>query len=143
MTCPRASLSGNFPSEKADENFSGSGIMETEYTKERRMMSILEFIEKQLKHRYKITEIQYLDDIHGEPELVVVPFDRQCSMDTVIGNIRQSGGHYSSVILFEEDQDQMDLVVGNFQKNGLDLICIREDIYGTQSFTRLDFEKLW
>lgn len=37
----------------------------------------------------------------------------------------------------------MDLVVGNFQKNGLDLIYIREDIYGTQSFTRLDFEKLW
>lgn len=64
-------------------------------------------------------------------------------MDTVIGNIRKSGGHYSSVILFEEDQDQMDLVVGNFQKNGLDLIYIREDIYGTQSFTRLDFEKLW
>ena len=116
--------------------------MEREFTKEGRMMSILEFIKKQLKYRYEITEIQCLDEIHGEPELVVVPFDRHCSMDKVIGKIRKSGGHYSSVILLEEDQKQMDLVVGNFQKNGLDLIYIREDTCGTQSFTGLDFERL-
>ena len=117
--------------------------MEREFTKEGRMMSILEFIKKQLKYRYEITEIQCLDEIHGEPELVVVPFDRHCSMDKVIGKIRESGGNYSSIILLEEDQKQMDLVVGNFQKNGLDLIYIREDTCGTQSFTRLDFERLW
>ena len=41
--------------------------MEREFTKEGRMMSILEFIKKQLKYRYEITEIQCLDEIHGEP----------------------------------------------------------------------------
>lgn len=66
--------------------------MEREFTKKGRMMSILEFIKKQLKYRYEITEIQCLDEIHGEPELVVVPFDRHCSMDKVIGKIRKVEG---------------------------------------------------
>ena len=106
-------------------------------------MTILEFIEKQLKHRYQITEIQCLDEVLDGPDLVLVLFDRNDSIDRVIGKIKNSRGHYSSVILLEGDQELLDPVVGNFQKNGLDLIYIREDTCGTQSFTRLDFERLW
>ena len=106
-------------------------------------MELLEFIEKQLKNRYQITKIQCLDKIDREPELVPIFFQKECAIEKVIEKIRKNSGRYSVVILFEEDLDQMDRVVSSFQKNGLDLICIRDGQYGSCVFTRLDFERLW
>lgn len=106
-------------------------------------MKIRKKIEESLRIRYQIERTVYYGEEAEAPDLIFAEYEGKETADGMIKAVKQGNIRYASVFLNGEDAGYQDAVIGEFQRQGLDLIYMKEYVSGRETGLRLDFEKIW
>lgn len=104
-------------------------------------------LEEWQRRRYdpvSVWNIHNAEEEVREAELVTVNFIiGSCGIEKILGKILESRAKYASVAI-REDMEKVTVedVVWHFQKNGLDLIYMKDFSDGGGNAVRMDFENL-